>query len=166
MSDLDWDDDYISKSQLKREAESLQELGIQLLELPSNLYASLALPDDLAKALSDAQKIKSKNAYRRQLQFIGRVMRGVDEETVEQMERVVQQWKLGNKNQAQAHKKLEEEREKLIAGDNELLQRYLESPTCDKQVFKQTLRQAQNEDSTQHRGKAFKKLFQLMREQS
>lgn len=163
-SDFDWDEDYISKSQLKREAEHLQDIGIQLLELPANLFSALKLPDDLLKALNDAKKIKSKNAYRRQLQFIGKVMRGIEEEIVEKIEQAIQQWEWGNKNQIQTHKKLEQDREKLIAGDSDVLQQYLNLPSCDRQVFTQTLRQAQNENNNNHRGKAFKKLFQLMRE--
>lgn len=165
MSEIDFpEDDFISKSQLKREAEHLQVIGVQLLDLPENLYATLKLPDDLEKALSDAKRIKSQNAYRRQLQFIGRVMRKVDDDTVESIEKTLQQWQLGNKNQAQLHKRIEAERDKLIAGNPPLLETYLNHSACDRSLFTQTLKQAQNEAKTQHKGKAYKKLFQLLRE--
>lgn len=165
MSDsTEWDEDFVSKSQLKREAEHLQALGIQLLDVPSNLFDQLDLPDDLDKALSDAKKIKSQNAYRRQLQFIGRVMRRVDEETVATIEQALQQWQLGNKDKAQFHKRLEIERDQLIAGNNDLFERYIMLENCDKTLFRQTLKQAQSEEKTGHKGKAYKKLFQLLRE--
>lgn len=165
MNEVDFqEEDFISKSQLKREAEHLQTLGVQLLDLPENLYATLSLPDDLEKALSDAKRIKSQSAYRRQLQFIGRVMRKVDDSMVENIEKTLQQWQLGNKNQVQRHKKIEAERDKLIAGNTQLLETYLNLDACDRSLLTQTLKQAQNEAKTQHKGKAYKKLFQLLRE--
>lgn len=153
-----------SKSQLKREAEQLQELGVQLLELPESQLTQLNLPYELAQALADAKEIKSKNAYRRQLQFIGRVMRKIDIATVAAIEQALQQWQFGLQSSRQQHKQLEAERERLIEGDQALLSHYLELDNCDKNLFKQVVRQAQNEAKTGHKGKAYTRLFQLLRD--
>jgi ribosome-associated protein len=70
-----------SKSQRKREVLALQELGKALVTLTPKQLAGLQLPDELLKAIHEAQRMRKHEAQRRQLQFIGRVMRDVDEAT-------------------------------------------------------------------------------------
>lgn len=67
-----------SKSQLKREMTSLQDLGEKLAGLSPVLLAKLALPDQLATAIKDFNRFNKWEAKRRQMQFIGRLMREID----------------------------------------------------------------------------------------
>ena len=71
-----------SKTQVKKEAEELQELGMELLKLPVRQLKRMALPVDLRKALIDARSITSNIAGKRQRQFIGALMRDVDPEPI------------------------------------------------------------------------------------
>lgn len=72
------DNDAPSKSQRKREAAALQSLGEQLAGLPAERLDALGLPDRLREALEQLPSITSHEAQRRQRQFIGKLMRGLD----------------------------------------------------------------------------------------
>jgi ribosome-associated protein len=74
--------DHLSKSARKREASSLQDLGVELAALADKDIDSLALPDKLAAALKDLKRLPTNGAKLRQRQFIGKLMRGIDPEPV------------------------------------------------------------------------------------
>lgn len=71
-----------SKSARKREYIALQKLGEALLTVKESDLATMNLDDELLAAVLDARRIKSHGALRRQKQFIGRLMRGIDPEPV------------------------------------------------------------------------------------
>lgn len=75
-------DDQVSKSQKKREADSLQKIGVKFVELSLTKLNLLPLPDNLYKAIIDAKAIKSHGAKRRQAQLIGKLMRASDFEAI------------------------------------------------------------------------------------
>jgi len=72
----------LSKSARKREAASLQELGVQLAALPDQEIKALGLPDTLFTALRDLRRLPSHGAQVRQRQYIGKLMRAIDPEPV------------------------------------------------------------------------------------
>ena len=67
-----------SKTQLKREMTSLQDLGERLAELPRTKLSQLGLPEDLVTAIDDYRRFNKWEAKRRQMQYIGRLMRDID----------------------------------------------------------------------------------------
>lgn len=67
-----------SRSQLKREALALQELGVQMLALPLPRLRQLELPEELIEALSAAHGMHKRGSRKRQMQYIGRLMRHID----------------------------------------------------------------------------------------
>ena len=71
-----------SKSQLKRDALALQALGAKLLDLPESDWAALGLPEALIAALREGKRIRAHGARRRQLQYIGKLMRDLDPEPI------------------------------------------------------------------------------------
>src|ERR1700726_5153823 len=71
-----------SKSARKREAATLQELGVQLSALPDQEIKALGLPDNLFTALRDLRRLPSHGAQVRQRQYIGKLMRTIDPEPV------------------------------------------------------------------------------------
>ena len=71
-----------SKSAKKREYLALQKLGEELLTVKEPDLLSMDLDDDLLAAIQDARRIKSHGALRRQKQFIGKLMRGIDPEPI------------------------------------------------------------------------------------
>lgn len=72
----------VSKSQKKRDAEHLRDIGVQLIELSKTKLDSLPLTEQLHKAIMDAKSIKSHGAKRRQAQLIGKLMRAADSEAI------------------------------------------------------------------------------------
>ena len=84
MNNDDFDDlpEKPSKTQRKRDMEALQALGEALLSFAPTKLNGLNLPPELMAALVEARRIPRKKAERRQNQYIGRLMRGLDEETL------------------------------------------------------------------------------------
>jgi len=75
--------DRPSKSELKRRVEALQKAGESLIDLPAGRLDALPLPDELRRAVNEAAKIRNKHAaYKRQRQFIGKLMREIDAQPI------------------------------------------------------------------------------------
>ena len=77
------DTDYKSRTQKKKEALTLQRLGEELVALPSGKLKAMELPEELLTAIEFARKIKSHGARRRQIQYIGTLMRHIDPQSIE-----------------------------------------------------------------------------------
>ena len=75
--------EYKSRTQKKNEDRALQSLGEQLVALPLGQLETMELPDELLTAIELAHKIKSRSARRRQIQYIGALMRHIDPQTIE-----------------------------------------------------------------------------------
>ena len=75
--------EYKSRTQKKKEDRALQSLGEQLVALPFRQLESMELPDELLTAIELAHKIKSRSARRRQIQYIGALMRHIDPQPIE-----------------------------------------------------------------------------------
>ena len=79
----DSDQDWVSRTQKKKNVEALQDLGVQLTKLADSTLKKIGLPEDLLDALLEHKKINSNGALKRQVQYIGRLMRDVDAEPIE-----------------------------------------------------------------------------------
>jgi len=75
--------DYKSRTQRKNEDRALQRLGEQLVALPLGQLETMELPDELLTAIEFARKIKSRGARRRQIQYIGTLMRHIDPQPIQ-----------------------------------------------------------------------------------
>lgn len=155
-------DELPSKSQRKREMHALQDIGEELVELAAAQLDKLPLPDKLRDAIDQCQQIRAHEARRRQLQFIGRLLRDVDAEPLQvALEQLRQHAKLAT----QQHHQLERWRDRLIAeGDsalNELLQLH---PTADRQQLRQLIRTAQKEAEQNKPPAAARELFRSLRD--
>lgn len=168
-------DTDISKSDLKRESEALQELGEELLTLRSDLMAPLELPDKLLEALADARRISNFEGRRRQMQFIGKLMRKLDDEVIEAIRAALQVQRDGSASELAALHQAEHWRERLLAEDGgdvaltEWLQQY---PDTDIQQLRALIRQARKDaqaapreqaGAAQRHGRAYRELFQLVK---
>ena len=153
-----------SKTQIKREMEALQDLGKKLLDLSKNQQKKVQMSETLREALAEADRIKQREAMRRHLQYIGKVMRTEDHEAIAQ--RVA----LFDTTSAASNKlfhQLEVKRDQLIGEDSkEVLSKYLEdNPQVeDIQLLRQLIRQSQKEVSQQGNTTNRKKLFRFLRE--
>ncbi len=157
-----FEEEEISKSQIKREAEALKLIGRQLVELNKKQLAQIPGSELLFHGIEVAHKISGKHeALRRQIQYIGKVLRNEDVDAI-----TAALDKLNNKHQqlTRATQNLEALRDELIAqGDtkiNELLENY---PTLERQKLRQLVRQANKELKTEKPAKAAKELFTYLK---
>ncbi len=74
--------EYKSRTQKKNEDRALQRLGEQLVALPFSQLEAMELPDELLTAIELARKIRSRSARRRQIQYIGALMRHIDPQPI------------------------------------------------------------------------------------
>lgn len=103
-----------SRSQKKRDSSALQVLGGKLAELPDSALKRLALPPRLDEAIRDYKKLDKHEAKRRQLQFIGALMRETD---TDPLARAVEDMEAGNRGQAREFHAVEALRAALLSGD-------------------------------------------------
>jgi ribosome-associated protein len=145
-----------SKTQVKKEAEALQNLGEELIKLPRHRLDRMGLPADLLNALIDAQSIKSHIAGRRQRQFIGRLMRDVDPEPIQQS--LLQPWD-APPTESKTIKKMYRWRDRLSAGDPGVMEDFLRArPKLERQRLKQLIRNVRKEKSVGKSSKSLKAL--------
>ncbi len=151
-----------SRTQLKREAEALQALGEELVELRPAQLAEVPLSEELAEAVRLAQRITAKGGRRRQLQLIGKLMRRVDPDPIrEALDRI------HNRSAAAvAEQHLAERwRERLLAeGDQAVTDFAAEYPGTDLQRLRQLIRSARQEQERGRPPRASRELFRLVRE--
>lgn len=151
-----------SKSQVKRECNHLIELGEEMLKLKADELQSLDLPDEIEVAITTALKIKSRSGLKRQRQYIGKLLRSVDNETIEKQIRNIQH--RHDTNTAQ-FKRLEKWRDNLIDNNKEALNEIiLRFPDIDRQHINQLIRAAHQEHKQQKPPAASRKLFKYLRE--
>jgi len=151
----------ISKSQHKRDMAALRDLGASLLDLPQARVDALPLSGKLADALRDARRITSHEARRRQVQYIGKLMREEDPEPI----RAALAEAAGQSAAARARqKRLEQWRERLIKDDAALTEFAGENPSADVQVLRALIRNARKEIAGAHPPRAQRELFRVVRE--
>ena len=152
--------EYKSKTEKKREAEAKQDLGAKLVKLSSEQIKNIDMPEDLLKAVKEAKSIKSHIALRRQMQFIGTIMRKIDPEPIQEAIDDIEQ---GNYKKAMEFKQTEKWRDKLIAGNKELMEEILAKyPLADRQKLSQLVRNAIKEKAANKPPKAFRVLFRYL----
>ncbi len=149
-----------SKTQIKKEAEALQELGMELLRLPIQRLERMALPDDLHKALMEAGSITSNIAGRRQRQFIGALMRDVDPEPIRHALLQI------SADLPIESKIIEETRmwlDSLLTGDPAIQEAFIHAcPGLEHQRLRQLLRNIKKEKTTGRSSKSLKALEQII----
>ena len=152
----------ISKSQLKRDMHALQALGQQLVELPKEQFEKISLEESLRDAIVDARHIRQHGARKRQLQYIGKIMRNVDAKPIQEQLNTLK----GQSNQAaQALHTIERWRDRLLKeGDNALEDLVKQYQQVDRQYLRQLLRNAQKETLTNKVPKSTRTLFRYLRE--
>lgn len=153
-----------SKSELKRQSNELQKLGEQLIEAPRDRVKRVPMPDEVKDAILMAQTITNHEGRRRQLQYVGKMMRSLDEEEVAVIQRTIESWKGTSKAEAAALHALERRREKLLADDKALTQLLGEHPELDAQHLRTLIRNARKEQAENKPPKAYREIFQILKD--
>jgi len=163
--------DAASKTDLKRESAELQALGEALLALRAGLLDKLDLSDKLKDAIEEAKRITNFEGKRRQMQFIGKLMRGLDAATLDSVRAVLDEQNRGPAQETAALHDAERWRDRLIA-DDDALGGWIEThPGTDAQQLRALIRQARKDikagppGEAPRQGKAYREVFQLVRAQ-
>lgn len=153
-----------SKSALKRASHELQALGEQLLAMPDARLASIDMPERLRDALADYKTTRSFEGKRRQLQYIGKVLRLVEVETLRE---AVAEFQLGHARNALALHEAERWRAELVGDDATALTRWAEAHTgSDLQQLRALIRSAKKDAAAapeQRNGRGYRELFQFIK---
>ena len=163
---FDWEDEdqkeiiWVSKSEIKRDAEDLKQLGEKLVNLTKANLTKVPLDESLKDAIELAQRLQ-KEARRRQLQYIGKLLRSIDAEPIrEALEKIENKH---NQQQAMLHK-LEILRDELVAkGDVALTDLLNEHPSADRQQLRNLIRAAQKEKEQNKPSKAYREIYQILK---
>jgi ribosome-associated protein len=164
------DDEYDgpSKSQVKREMHALHDLGKQLVDLPNEKLKQLPLSENLYDAIRLAQRTTSREGLRRQVHYVGKLMRQADADAIRAQLDV---WLNGSREETQALHRLEIQRDRLLADDEALTKLLAEYPDADSQHLRTLIRAGRKElqhNLTLQQGqdpqrKHFRALFQALK---
>jgi ribosome-associated protein len=164
-----------SKTDLKRESAEQQQLGEDLLTLRTDLLERLGLPEKLQDALAEAKRITNFEGKRRQMQFIGKLMRKLEPEVLEAARAALQEQRQGSARDTLSLHQAEQWRDRLIA-DEDAVGQWMEAyPETDSQQLRALIRQARkdappadkaavSQGLAPRQGRAYREIFQLVKE--
>jgi ribosome-associated protein len=156
-------DERPSKTQLKKQSHDLQALGKELAELPEDRLAALPAEERLIEAVREYKRTRSHEGKRRQMQFIGKLMRLAD---VEPLREAVAAFKLPGAKETLALHQAEAWREQLVSDDEALTRWMSEHPETDTQQLRALIRACRKDGALppeQRHGRAYRELFQLIK---
>ena len=153
-----------SKTRLKEQSHALQKLGAEVAELSGERLERTPMPDALRDAIHEFQRTRSHEGRRRQLQYIGKLMRSADEEPLRE---AVAEAKLGSARETLLLHEAERWRDELIAADDALTRWQDLHPTSDAQRLRSLVRAARRDAAGQvpeaRQPHSFRELFQYLK---
>ncbi|AXE97780.1 ribosome biogenesis factor YjgA [Paraburkholderia hospita] len=155
--------DRPSKSQLKREMHALQELGVELVALPKDALKRMPMPESLDDAVRAARRITDHEGKRRQMQYVGKVMRGLLDDETAALREALDKYKGINKAETARLHWIERTREKLLADDAALTEFIRQHPAVDPQEGRTLIRNARREAQQGKPPRYFRDLFQWIK---
>jgi ribosome-associated protein len=161
MEDSTPQDDIPSKTRRKQAMHALQALGAELVELPKSRTDEIGLPEALNRALADARRFTAHEARRRQIQYIGRLMRDIDPEPIRT---ALERFHGKSRAEAARLKMLERWRSRLIEDDAALTEYAAEHAHADIQALRTLIRNARREIAAARPPRAQRELYRVLRE--
>ena len=152
-----------SKTQLKQQSHALQTLGVALAELSNERFAAIDMPEILRDAITTYRKTRSHEGRRRQMQYVGKLMRKADEDSLRE---AVAQATVGTAKQTLALHQAEGWRAALISDDDAMTRWLKEFPQTDSQQLRSLVRAARREaalPADKRNVRTFRELFQFIR---
>lgn len=164
-----------SRTELKRESTELQKLGEALIALRRDLFERLPLPESLVDALDQAARITNFEGRRRQMQYVGKLMRQLDEEALAAVREALDEQHRGSARESLALHEAERWRDALIEGDEAVQKWIAQHPGTDTQQLRALVRQARKDRQPSQdevsrglvprHGRAYREIFQMVKEQ-
>lgn len=149
-----------SKTKAKEEVEALQDLGKRLVGVGNDRLKKLDIPESLRDAVLEAKRITSHGALRRQMQYIGKLMRDVDTDPIQEM--LDELDGISNKANARFHA-LEKLRDRVIEDEAVITTLKNDHPDLDVSALRTLRRNAIKEQTEQKPPKAYRAIFQLLK---
>ncbi|MFQ6403312.1 ribosome biogenesis factor YjgA [Methylophilus sp. 'Pure River'] len=161
MTSETFDDSQPSKTRLKAEADAAQEIGRQLVALPKDKLKKLQLEESLLDAIAEAKRITANGAIRRQMQYIGRLMRDTDlAPIVEQL----QKWDGKHQEENARFHQMERWRTRMLEDVKAIELFIAEFPQTHVQQMRTLIRNSQKEHAAGKPPKSSRELFKMIRE--
>ncbi len=154
-------DEPPSKSQRKRDMNALQDIGAELVGLNDQQLASVELPESLRDAVQEARRLHPHEARRRQLQYIGKLMRDIDPAPIRAK---LDGWLSASAEHTARQHHIERWRERLLADPQAVSEFVAEFPGTDTQRLRTLIRNTEQERARGKPPKHFRALFQMIRE--
>jgi ribosome-associated protein len=152
------EDSIKSKTQLKKEADDIQQFGIEISNLPNHKIKELSLSDEIIEAIIFYKEIKKNSAKRRQAQFLGKLLRDFDLSNVTQE---MDTLKAFSRLQVKFEHEAELWRDKLI-NDQSALNEYINEFQPDLNNFNQTINAARKEFQSDKKSKNYRNLYRVI----
>jgi len=160
-----------SKTQIKNAMHELQELGAALMDLPEAKLNRIEMDDNLREALEELRRLTSFAARKRQVQYVGKLLRSAD---TEPLRRALEDQRQGHARTVRALQEIERWRDRLLAGDKGLEDWVAAYPAADTPDFRALLARARDEHGAHQagdripgaptgKGKHYRELFQQIR---
>jgi ribosome-associated protein len=162
--------DEPSRTELKRESDALQKLGTELLTLRADLLERLPLPDKLRDALAQAKRITNFEGKRRQMQFIGKLMRQLEPEVLTLVRNALHEQASGSAAEIALLHTAEAWRTRLLANDEAMADWMAQHPATDAQQLRAWVRQARKDavpelpGAAPRHGRAYRDIFQCVKD--
>ena len=153
-----------SKSQRKREMTALQKTGEQLVNESADRIKRTPMPENLREAILECQRIRNHEGRRRQLQYIGKIMRSLDEEAIATINWTIESWRGLSKADTLLMHALENQREKLLADERALIEFLHKYPQADIQQLRTLIRNAKKETAANKPPKAYREIYRLLKQ--
>ena len=150
-----------SKSQLKRDMDALQDMGARLVDLGTDQLKKIDMPDNLREAVREAKRITQHGALRRQLQYIGKLMRSIDPAPIQAALDEIDGVSAAANARMHAIERL---RERLLEDESVLNEIARRTTTTDFQHLRQLRRNALKEKAEGKPPRAFRELYRVLRE--
>ena len=161
--------DEQSRTDLKKESDELQKLGVALLDLRADLLTRAALPEKLSEAIAEAKRITNFEGKRRQMQFIGKLMRQLEPEQLDAVRDALNEQQNGSASEKLALHLSETWRDRLIAEEDAFGEWIIKCPRTDSQQLRALIRQARKDAKPEkpgaapRHGRAYRDIFQIVR---
>lgn len=149
-----------SKTRRKQQMLELQELGVELVSLDDDMLNALDLPDALRNALTAARGITKHEARRRQLQYIGKLMRQVDPEPIREL---LAERRARARGQTAVFRRAEAWRERLLNDPDSLAHLLAQAPEADASRLQSLVESARRERSEERPAHNYRELFRTLR---
>ena len=150
-----------SKTKIKKQMHELRDLGKELTELGKDQLAQLDIPENLRDAIREMRNINKFGAIKRQMQYIGKLMRDVDTAPILAK---LDAWKGKSQHHIAYMHQLERWRDRLMESDAALTELLAAHPEADAQRLRTLIRNAQKEIEANKPPKNYREIFQVLRE--